>query len=147
MREGIVVGPDEGARWQVGVTVQCKISSAQVGDAYTILDVTLPPQSGPTLHVHHREDEIFYVLTGECSVGFEDGLHVTPAGTTVVFPRGTPHLFRNHSDTAVKVLIMAVPGGLDRYFEEISSALESEQPERIAEINARYEIEFLVPSS
>jgi hypothetical protein len=40
----------------------CKVSSADSGGACTVLELNAWPRSGPFLHVHHREDEWYYVL-------------------------------------------------------------------------------------
>lgn len=140
----LVVGPAEGKVWNVGGPIICKVSSEEVGGAYTILELVLPPQGGPPLHVHYREDEIFYVVAGECTVGSKEGAQAAPAGTTVIFPKGTPHFFRNDSSMPCKVMITAVPGGLDHYFEEVSEAIAGGRPETIPAINQKYEIDFNV---
>jgi hypothetical protein len=43
----------------------CKVSSEDSGGACTVLELKALPRSGPFLHVHHREDEWYYVLSGE----------------------------------------------------------------------------------
>jgi uncharacterized cupin superfamily protein len=30
-----------------------------------LMELTVPTKSGPPLHVHHREDETYYVLSGD----------------------------------------------------------------------------------
>ncbi len=42
-----------------------KIPSQQTGGAYALFEATANPGAGPPPHVHHREDEAFYVLEGE----------------------------------------------------------------------------------
>jgi hypothetical protein len=41
------------------------------------------------------------------------------------------------------LIITAVPGGLDTYFEQVSAALAENRVGDIADLNKRYEIEFL----
>ena len=61
------VPPGEGARslWVMGVLVTYKIPSHRTGGAYALFEVATPPGAGPPPHIHHREDEVFYVLEGE----------------------------------------------------------------------------------
>jgi uncharacterized RmlC-like cupin family protein len=59
------------------------------------------------LHIHHADDEAWYVLTGALKVrrGDQD-VHV-PAGEAIVVPRGTPHAYRNAVDGETRyVLVM-----------------------------------------
>jgi hypothetical protein len=82
------------------------------------------------------------VLEGVCTVGDAEQSHAVAAGGVVQFARGTAHFFRNEGTTRCRLLITAIFGGLDRYFAEIAAALETGTPERIAAINASYEIDF-----
>jgi quercetin dioxygenase-like cupin family protein len=138
----LVVEPGEGLHWNVGGRLVCKVGSDQTGGAFTVLELSLPPGGGPPLHVHRREDEIFYVVEGECTVGSEEQSWTLRPGATAVFPKGRAHFFRNESDAGSRVLITAVPGGLDRYFHEIDAALAAGRPEAVPGINQKYEIEF-----
>ena len=61
---GVHIPPGEGARslWVMGVLVTHKIPSHRTGGAYALFEVATRPGSGPPPHIHHREDESFYVL-------------------------------------------------------------------------------------
>jgi mannose-6-phosphate isomerase-like protein (cupin superfamily) len=142
----LVITPTEGDTWHVGGPITCKISSQQTAGAYTVLEFILNPQGGPPLHVHHREDELFYVVEGQCTVGTKEQSQQSSAGTLVRFPKGTPHFFHNESSVPCKLLITAIPGGLDYYFAEIAAALAANQPDNISAINQKYQIDFLPPS-
>ena len=138
----ILIPPKEGKSWNIGGVLQCKVGSDLTQGSYTVLELALPPQSGSPLHVHHREDEIFYIVEGECRIGFKDQECKATASLTVVLPKRTPHFFRNDGAATSTILITAVPGGLDRYFDEVSQAIESGQLEELPSINQKYEIEF-----
>src|SRR5262245_8577077 len=43
----------------------CKVTSEDSAGACTVFELNALPRSGPFLHVHHREDEWYYVLFGE----------------------------------------------------------------------------------
>src|SRR3954449_4243203 len=69
--EGYALGKDEGeAHWLLGMLEIVKISGADTGGAYGLLEVTVRAGEGSPWHVHPDEDEWFYVLEGEfpCSV-------------------------------------------------------------------------------
>src|SRR5436309_9647604 len=57
---GYVVGPEEGVE---GYGADVKASSASTGGAITVM-VASSTTGGAPRHVHHREDECFYVLDG-----------------------------------------------------------------------------------
>ncbi|HEX6663831.1 MAG TPA: cupin domain-containing protein, partial [Gaiellaceae bacterium] len=53
--------------WKSG-RVTVKAGSAETGHAFSQIETDDPRGSGPPLHVHHDEDETFYVLEGEVTV-------------------------------------------------------------------------------
>ncbi|HYH61069.1 MAG TPA: cupin domain-containing protein [Solirubrobacterales bacterium] len=73
----------------------------------------------PPLHIHAREDEVFYVLEGD--VVFQRGLALIEAraGDAVVLPRGIQHGFALRSETA-RMLVVTTPAGLEKAFREFS---------------------------
>jgi len=138
-----IVQPGEGALWNLGSQITCKVSSHSTRGEYTVLEVLLEKGQGSPLHVHHRESETLYVADGECRVGDAEKVYSVPMGSVIVFEAGTPHFFRNEGGSKAKLIITAVPGGLDRYFDEIDTALQGGDPDEIENINRKYEIEFM----
>lgn len=45
-----------------GDLVYIKMGSEETGGRYSLLEDVTRPGAGPPLHVHHREDEGFYIL-------------------------------------------------------------------------------------
>ena len=61
------------------------------------------------VHLHHRDDEAWYVLEG--ALGFrrgEDELFA-PAGSAVLVPAGVPHTFWNAAGSRTRYLIVMTP--------------------------------------
>lgn len=143
IRQFIISTPESGI--SAGI-VTIKVQSTDVENAYTILELILPPDAGAPLHIHHREDEIFQVIEGSCSVQMEADVKVIEAGSLVILPKGRRHAFQNTGEIPAKFLITAVPGGLDSYFtelDEITTDDEAKINQQVEAINAKYEIEFL----
>lgn len=65
-----------------------------------------PPYQAP-LHIHHDEDEAWYVLDGRLRVKVGDAEHEVPAGGAVIGSRGLPHTFWNPDpDESVRYLLV-----------------------------------------
>jgi quercetin dioxygenase-like cupin family protein len=125
---------------RLGVTA--KVRGAQTGDAYTVLELVLPPGAGAPLHVHQREDEVFYVIDGAVEIQHGGQTYTAEAGAVIVLPKGQPHAFRNPGETPNRILITAIPGGLDRYFDEINALGADATPEQVKAVNDKYSIDF-----
>jgi mannose-6-phosphate isomerase-like protein (cupin superfamily) len=122
----------------------CKVRAEQTAGAYSILELTLAPGQGAPLHIHQREDEIFYVIEGQCDIQYSDVLTTATIGSVAVLPKGVPHAFRNSGTIDTRILITAVPGGLEGFFEE-SNRVASDDPDapaKRAAIARRYQIDF-----
>jgi quercetin dioxygenase-like cupin family protein len=110
-----VVPPGHGGKfWIVGDQVTFKFTGEETGGAFTFAENYIPPQSGPPPHVHHREDECFYLLDGEMMFGRGDAAFVGGPGTAVFLPRGVPHVFKNVGDRPARFLLLVTPSGFER---------------------------------
>ncbi len=66
-----------------------------------------PPSLIAPLHVHHRDDEAWYVLEGALAFRVDDEEVEARAGSAVVVPAGSPHAYWNpHPEPARYLLVM-----------------------------------------
>lgn len=102
----VVRRPEEGrASWFLNSLVTERVAVAETGGAYGMSEHLLTAASNPPLHVHHDEDEGFYVLDGELELEVGDRVVVATAGTYALAPRGVPHTFRVLTPT-VRMLVI-----------------------------------------
>src|SRR5580692_7894646 len=61
------------------------------------------------LHLHHEDDEAWYVLEG--TLGFRVGaeLVTASAGSAVLVPKGTPHTYWNEGPGEARYVIVMAP--------------------------------------
>ena len=104
--------------WGPGDQVTFLATGAETNGAFFLCECLVPPGGGPPPHVHHREDESFYVQEGELTLHAGDQTLSASAGDFVHVPRGTVHSFRNTSTMNAKMLVLATPAGLEKFFEE-----------------------------
>jgi mannose-6-phosphate isomerase-like protein (cupin superfamily) len=111
------VGPDEGpAHWFLRNRMTVKATAANTGGAFGLLDTQLAPGFSPPLHVHHREDESFYILEGEVTMRCGDRIFRATAGAFVFLPRNVPHSFVVEGDRPARMLTLLSPGGGEGFF-------------------------------
>jgi quercetin dioxygenase-like cupin family protein len=78
---------------------------------FSLIHLTAPPGFETPYHLHHAEDEAFYILEGELTVILDGETIVARRGSYTVLPRGVPHGFRSNIDRDSRILIHAIPGG------------------------------------
>jgi quercetin dioxygenase-like cupin family protein len=105
--------------WVVGDRYTIKASGADTGGAFALIEALVPPQNGPPPHIHHREDEAFYVLEGELEFQVDGRRFSAGPGSWVTLARGSLHSFRNVGTTPARILIVVTPAGLENYFLEV----------------------------
>ena len=109
--------------WYMGNLVTFLATSQDTNGQFGLVELVAKPGNEPPVHVHEREDELFYVVDGQVEYILEGRSIDAPAGTTVFLPRGLPHTFRIKSAEA-KMLVMVTPGGFEGYFRELSRPAE-----------------------
>ena len=137
-------------RWFFGMLAEVKASSADTGGRYTFVEMTAPAGLQVPLHVHHTEDEGFYVVEGSITVQLGEELIEVGAGEHAYGPHGIPHRFTVGPDGARMLWILA-PGGFEDFIEEVSVPAETPTvppahilpPENAAEIALKHGNELL----
>jgi quercetin dioxygenase-like cupin family protein len=110
--------------WFMGQLMSALAEGEDTGGRLTVHEILFPPDSGPPLHIHEREDEAFYVIEGSLSVRVGDEEFEAPAGSFTFQPRGIPHAFRSSSEGA-RALLLVVPSGLESFFHALSRPAEA----------------------
>jgi quercetin dioxygenase-like cupin family protein len=98
------------AYWFLNNLEIVKATSASTGGAYSLLYQISPPGHATPYHLHHEEDEAFYVLDGEFTFICNGRKTVLGPGGYVFLPRNIPHGIRCTSKTPATILVMAMPG-------------------------------------
>src|SRR3954465_5668855 len=89
------------------------------------------------LHIHHADDEAWYVLEGTLGFRLGDDEIEAQAGSAVLARRETPHTYWNAGDIPARYLLVLTPN-IARLLEEIH-----EPGADIQAIFARYDSEIL----
>jgi mannose-6-phosphate isomerase-like protein (cupin superfamily) len=112
----------------------------------TVLGLNALPHSSPFLHIHHREDEWYYVLSGEFIFRAGGEEYKLLAGGSIWLPRGIPHVWANAATVDGKLILMCQPGGFEKFFDEIGSVpMDKKNEGTMKELMAKYGMEMLGP--
>ncbi len=122
-REFTATAPTASTWGVVGNVYAILAEGEQTGGQYTLVEALVPPDSGPPLHTHTREDEAFYVLEGELTVTIAGRPHVLTPGGFAFGPRNVEHTFRNTGRVLARMLVWITPAGLEHFFREVGVPL------------------------
>jgi mannose-6-phosphate isomerase-like protein (cupin superfamily) len=94
----------------------------------SVAEVIAQPGGEPALHVHEREDETYYVISGELTFQRGEERFDAGPGDVVFLPRGIEHGFALRGERA-QLLLVATPGGIEVPFLALSEpALDGDVP-------------------
>ncbi|MCU0260570.1 MAG: quercetin 2,3-dioxygenase [Ilumatobacteraceae bacterium] len=138
--------------WSFNMLMDVKATAEETGGALTVIDTWLTPAANPPMHVHHDEDEAFFLLDGEIEFFLGGTSRVAGPGDFVFGPRGVPHRFEVRSPQA-RMLVLGTPGGGEVFFRAMGEpaaaptlpvAQEPDVP-RVISIAAAHGIDILLP--
>jgi mannose-6-phosphate isomerase-like protein (cupin superfamily) len=132
----IITRPHEGRSVSLGgMDVIYKVSGANTGGAFAVVEHPIEPGRLVLPHVHQHEDEYSYVLEGTIGARVGDREIIAERGSYVIKPRGLMHTFWNPGPGPARLLEVIAPAGFEAYFVELA---DTGDPGRRSELAAKY---------
>ena len=125
------VVPPGGGRsvWFNGGLVTFYALGEDTGGAFTLFEEAIAPQDKAMPHLHHEEDQAFYVLEGEHEFVCDGRAFAAKAGSFIYVPRGTVHSYENVGTEPGRLLVLSTPaGGTERIFFELGEPATEGSP-------------------
>lgn len=121
-------------------------TSDETDGAVFELEAILPPRlSGPPAHLHQVEHETFEVIEGTLRVRLGPVMRDLGPGESMTVTPGTVHAFSNPSAMPTRLITREAPAGqLEAQLRAMSSAGRIPPLLRLAQINARHDMSFLL---
>ncbi len=98
--------------------VLIKVSSRDTAGSFAVCEVLTNPNAASLFQNHSYEDQCFYVLEGHFEFEFAGGRTAAGPGASIYIPRNVAYRYSNDAPGTGRLLIVAVPGGLDRFLAE-----------------------------
>lgn len=142
-----VVGSGEGAQFKVGSDIMtAKVMSPE--DLFSLIEYeSIPGVPGPPLHVHHGNEEVFFILDGEVDFTLEGTTARVGRGACVHVPKGKAHTFVNAGVTKARWVGIFAPGRYQGLVEELGAILPPDgppDPETLAAVFSRWDTELVL---
>ena len=122
----LVVGSGED-RWGKKTTtsadqVWTKVSEKDTGGAWSMFESCVPAGLGVPLHMHHEQDEWFWVLEGAFLFEVAGEIYRLSSGMSLFAPRQLPHRWKKTSDAEGRLLILVQPAErLEEFFARFAA--------------------------
>jgi mannose-6-phosphate isomerase-like protein (cupin superfamily) len=147
-------GEGEGL-WFFNGLMTVKAGGPDTRDAFTLIEAECPAGFGPPPHIHHDEEEGFYLLEGELSITCGEQSWTAGPGAFALLPRGIPHSFRVSDAGNARMLQISSPAQFERFAAEMGEPAETMtipppsevDVDKLMRVAPRYGIEMLLPPS
>ncbi len=154
VRVPVLVGPGEGPSvWSLGGRFTIKLDDAQAEGRFSLQEAMASRAAEPPLHIHHREDEAWYILDGQMTFYVDDVAYRAASGSFVLAPMGRRHTFTVDVEPT-RVLVFAAPAGFEHFALELGRPVSSDVPpsdlampgpDALGSVAERYGIEVVGP--
>lgn len=142
----------EALHWLGELTI-IHVDGKSTNGAFSMLELYATKEGEVPWHIHHREDESFYIINGEMTFYVGDKVYKAKPGDFVFAPKDIPHKYTVDSPGHARVLMHFSPAGFEGFVRETSTPAASTVPpppapiemdfEEIARRAAKYGAEFV----
>ncbi|TYL37291.1 hypothetical protein CV102_18515 [Natronococcus pandeyae] len=109
--------------WCLGGVTVLKATGENTGGSFSMIEENIPAGVSPPLHVHHDDDELFYILEGTVTFEIGDDRFTATAGSTVYAPHSVPHTSLTEKDT--RWLMFVHKPGLEQLWASVGRPADS----------------------
>lgn len=109
------------ARWWMGSLAIIKASGKDTNGGFSLVEVVEHEGAISPLHVHHHEDEAFWILEGSLTFEVGDKTIKAEAGSFLFGPKDIPHRYAVDKGPA-RLLFILTPSGFEDFIRETSES-------------------------
>jgi quercetin 2,3-dioxygenase len=122
-----------------------KVSSKDTDGRLTVFEYTGHVKGGPPLHIHHKQDEIFFIVEGEYVFKVGEETYKLSQGDTIFLPRKVPHTFTQISEKGRMYFMFQPSGKMEDYFRKIAAFKGQPSPEEGAKLFSDHGMKVVGP--
>ncbi len=110
----------------------------ETGGKYFLSETTIPAgDPGPPMHTHSKEDESFYLKSGQLLFHVNGKEIELKEGEFLNIEKGERHSWKNDSNTDAELIVIFAPAGIEKMFVELDEDMAG-----IKEIGLKYGTDF-----
>lgn len=103
------------------MSVDVKVSSPDTNGGFFVVENSDAFKGGPPRHLHHEQEEWFYVVEGEYIIEIGDERYRLGPGDSVLAPRKVPHVWAHVGEETGRLIITFQPAGeMEAFFGELA---------------------------
>ncbi len=126
--------------------IDCKVSTLDTLGGLCVLEITAFHKGGPARHLHHEQDEWFYVVEGEYVIEVGEERYELGPGDSVLAPRKVAHVWAHVGEGTGRLIAALQPAGeIEAFFDELATLGSSPEREVLRRVFSSHGMELIGP--
>lgn len=122
-----------------------KVSSKDTDNQLTVLEYVGREKTGPPLHIHFHQDEIFYIAEGEYRFVIGDKEIIAKKGDTVFGPRNLKHTWIQLTDYGRQIYMLQPDGTFEGFLRTLQALKNPPSQKELQKIHLDHGMKVLGP--
>jgi mannose-6-phosphate isomerase-like protein (cupin superfamily) len=126
--------------------IDIKVSTLDTNGALSVAEITSLHRGGPARHLHHEQDEWFYVVEGEYVIEVGEERYEPGPGDSVLAPRKVAHVWARVGEGTGRLIAALQPAGeIEAFFEDVAKLGTSPEREELQKAFSSHRMELAGP--
>ena len=126
--------------------IDIKLSTLDTLGGLTVTEITSFHKGGPARHLHHEQDEWFYVVEGEYVIEVGEERYELGPGDSVLAPRKVAHVWAYVGEgTGRQIAALQPAGEIEAFFDELATLGSSPEREELQRTFSSHGLELIGP--
>ncbi len=123
-----------------------KVSGSDTDGAFAMFEQTSLSQGrGTPLHIHHLQDEVFYVIEGNYFFKVGDDTFHLAAGDSIFMPMNVPHAWTQVSAKGKMTVLFQPAGKMESFFTTVAALNHGPSKEEMEKMFTDNEMQIVGP--
>lgn len=127
-----------------GTVIDIKVSALDTDGALSVAEITSVHKGGPVRHLHHEQEEWFYVLEGEHVIEVGEERYEVGPGDSVLAPREVAHVWAHVGKGTGRLIAVLQPAGeVEASFEDLAKLGGTPEREELSRVFSSHGLELV----
>ena len=126
--------------------IDIKVSTLDTGGALSVAEITSLRKGGPARHLHHEQDEWFYIVEGEHAIEVGEERYELGPGDSLLGPRKVAHAWAYVGEGTGRLIAALQPAReIEEFFEDLAKLGSTPEREELNRVFDSHGLELVGP--